>query len=381
MVFQLTPGTEAPAETNIHFPELRLLCVAENACHTLHNVLTLRGALVRDPSAWARYLTETIRLFADTTDTVFASHHWPTWGTDRALHFLEQQRDAYAYLHDQSVRMINAGLTGAEIAEELRFPAELERAWHVRGYYGTLSHNAKAVYQRYMGWFDANPAHLWQHPPVEQARRYVDFMGGADAVTAKARASFEAGDLRWVAEVLGHVLFAEPEHTQARALQAETFELLGFAAESGPWRNFYLMGAAELRGGVIEIPDRTAPDVLASLTSEQVFQSLAVRINGPRAAGRRLLLRWEFTDRGEAWSLLLSNGALTPMPGDAPRGEQPHATLRLARTTLDAVLGRTTTFVEEIGAGRLVLAGDAQALVEFSTFLDRPDPNFAVVTP
>ncbi|MFE1886669.1 alkyl/aryl-sulfatase [Streptomyces diastatochromogenes] len=382
IVFQLTPGTEAPAEMNFHLPDLRVLCVAENACHTLHNVLTLRGALVRDPSAWARYLTETIRLFADTTDVVFASHHWPTWGQGRAVRFLEEQRDAYAYLHDQSVRLINAGYTGAEIAEELRFPPALERAWHTRGYYGSLSHNAKAVYQRYMGWFDGNPAHLWQHPPVEAARRYVEFMGGADAVVAKARTSYDAGDLRWVAEVLGHVLFAEPDHAAARELQAAAFERLGHGSECGPWRNFYLMGAAELRDGVLGTPTRSAPDLLAALTAEQIFQSMAVRINGPRAAeAGRLLLRWEFTDTGETWTLLLSNGALTPVRGDAPRGEPPTATLRLARATLDAVLGGRTTFADEIAGGAVALDGDAGALLTFGTLLDKPDLDFAIVTP
>ena len=382
MVFQLTPGSEAPSEMNFHFPELRALCVAENACHTLHNVLTLRGALVRDPSAWARYLTETVRLFAADSDVVFASHHWPTWGQERAVRFLEEQRDAYAYLHDQSVRLINAGLTGAEIAEQLSFPPELERAWHARGYYGTLSHNAKAVYQRYMGWFDGNPAHLWQHPPVEAAVRYLDFMGGAEAVLAKARRCYEAGDLRWVAEVVGHVLFAEPGNAGARALQADTFEKLGHGAESGPWRNFYLMGAAELRGGIIGTPTRSAPDILAALTCEQVFQSMAVRINGPRAAAAgRLLLRWEFTDTGEVWTLLVSNGALTAMAGEAPRGEQPQVVLRLARTTLNGVLGGAATFVDRIAAGEVALEGDASALITFGTLMDRPDPDFAIVTP
>ncbi|WP_371793604.1 MBL fold metallo-hydrolase [Streptomyces sp. NBC_01471] len=382
MVFQLTPGTEAPSEMNFHFPGLRTLCVAENACHTLHNVLTLRGALVRDPSAWARYLTETLRLFAGEFDTVFASHHWPTWGQERAVRFLEEQRDTYAYLHDQSVRLINAGRTGAEIAEELRLPEALDRAWHARGYYGTLSHNAKAVYQRYMGWFDGNPAHLWAHPPVEAAGRYVEFMGGAEAVLAKARKSYEDGDLRWVAEVVNHVLFADPDNDEARSLQADTFERLGHSAESGPWRNFYLMGAAELRGGIIATPTRRAPDVLAALTAGQVFQSMAVRINGPRAAAAgRLLLRWEFTDTDETWTLLLSNGALTAMAGDAPRGEQPHATLRLARTTLNAVLGGLTTFVDEITTGSATIDGDAMALADFSTLLDTPDPDFPLVTP
>ncbi|MEU9593724.1 alkyl sulfatase dimerization domain-containing protein [Streptomyces sp. NPDC048193] len=390
MVFQLTPGTEAPAEMNIHFPDLRLLCVAENACHTLHNVLTLRGALVRDPSAWARYLTETLRLFADTTDVVFASHHWPTWGQDRALRFLEEQRDAYAYLHDQCVRLINAGHTGAEIAEELRFPPALEERAHIGGHYGSLSHNAKAVYQRYMGWFDGNPAHLWQHPPREAARRYTEFMGGADAVVAKARASFDAGDLRWVAEVLHHVLFTDPGHSEARALQADTFERLGHGSECGPWRNFYLTGAAELRGGVLPAPGRGASSgITAALTVEQIFQSMAVRIDGPRAAAAgRLLLRWEFTGDDsttgpvtDVWTLLLSNGALTPMPGDAPRGEAPHLILRLTRATLDAVVSRTTTFPEAVGDGRITTDGDVTALTTLGALMERPDPRFAVVTP
>ncbi|MGV9288881.1 alkyl/aryl-sulfatase [Streptomyces sp. NPDC003719] len=390
MVFQLTPGTEAPAEMNIHFPDLRLLCVAENACHTLHNVLTLRGALVRDPSAWARYLTETLRLFAGTTDVVFASHHWPSWGQDRALRFLEEQRDAYAYLHDQCVRLINAGHTGAEIAEELRFPPALEARAHIGGHYGSLSHNAKAVYQRYMGWFDGNPAHLWQHPPREAALRYTEFMGGADAVVAKARASFDGGDLRWVAEVLNHVLFADPGHAGARTLQAETFERLGHGSECGPWRNFYLTGAAELRGGVLTPPGRGASSgITAALTVEQILQSLAVRIDGLRAAAAgRLLLRWEITGddpapgaSAEVWSLLLSNGALTPMPGDAPRGEAPHLTLRLTRATLDAVVGRATTFPEAVKAGTITTDGDLTALTTLAGLMERPDPRFAVVTP
>ena len=193
IVFQLTPGTEAPAEMNFHFPERRALCMAENATHNLHNLLTLRGALVRDPRIWARYLTEAIELFADGTDVAFASHHWPTWGRDRIVRFLSEQRDLYAYLHDQTLRLMNQGYTGIEIAELIELPPALERAWHTRGYYGSVSHNVKAIYQRYLGWFDGNPAHLWQHPPVETAQRYVDCIGGVDAVVAKARDYADAG--------------------------------------------------------------------------------------------------------------------------------------------------------------------------------------------
>ena len=193
MVFQTAPGSEAPAEMHFHFPDMRVLCMAENATHTLHNILTIRGALVRDPHAWAGYINEAIDLFGADTDVVFASHHWPTWGHDRAMEYLALQRDLYAYIHDQTLRMMNKGMTGSEIAEAIEMPPALENALHARGYYGSISHNVKAVYQRYMGWYDGNPAHLWQHPPVEAGRRYVEFMGGADAVVEKARGVLRRG--------------------------------------------------------------------------------------------------------------------------------------------------------------------------------------------
>ena len=242
MVFQLTPGTEAPAEMNFHFPEHRVLCIAENATHTMHNVLTLRGALVRDPHVWAAYLDEAIELFGADSDVLFAGHHWPRWGSERIVEYLGKQRDLYGYLHDQTLRLINQGLTGPEIAEQMELPPELAAEWHCRGYYGSVSHNVRAVYQLYMGWFDGNPAHLWEHPPVESAKRYVEFMGGAERVLEQARDSFAAGDYRWVAEVVNHVVFAEPGNEAARQLQADALEQLGYGAENATWRNFYLVG-------------------------------------------------------------------------------------------------------------------------------------------
>lgn len=234
--FQLTPGTEAPAEMNFLLPDHRALCMAENATHNLHNLLTLRGALVRDSRMWARYLNESIVLYADTADVVFASHHWPTWGQDRLVTFLSQQRDLYAYLHDQTLRLLNQGYVGSEIAEQIQLPPALEQAWHARGYYGSVSHNVKAIYQRYMGWYDGNPAHLWEHTPEETAKRYVDCIGGTDAVIAKARDYLAAGDLRFAAQLLNHAVFANPEHQQAKELLAETYQQLGQGAECGTWR-------------------------------------------------------------------------------------------------------------------------------------------------
>ena len=254
IVFQLAPGTEAPSEMYFFFPDRRALCMAENATHTLHDILTIRGAVVREPHGWAQYLSEAIERFGADTDAVFASHHWPTWGRERAIEFLAVQRDLYAYLHDQTLRLLNQGLTGAEIAEDFPLPPALEKAWHAHGYYGSVSHNVKAIYQRYLGWYDGNPAGLWPHPPQAAGQRYVQFMGGADAVVEKARASFDEGDFRRVAQVLDHVVSAEPKHTGARALFADALEQLGFGSENGTWRNAYLSGAMELRAATSARP-------------------------------------------------------------------------------------------------------------------------------
>ncbi|MFI7413841.1 alkyl/aryl-sulfatase [Streptomyces sp. NPDC049627] len=385
MVFQLTPGTEAPSEMNFLLPDHRVLLVAENANHTLHNVLTLRGAEVRDAQAWAGYLTETVQLFADRAEVLIGSHHWPTWGREELTALLCEQRDAYAYLHDQTVRLMNRGLTATEIAEELQeFPGELGSAWHARGYYGSLSHNSKAVYQRYMGWYDGNPAHLWQLPPEDAGRRYVAFMGGTEAVVKKARESFDAGDLRWVAEVLNHVLFADPGHTGARELQAATFERLAHSAENGTWRNFYLCGAQELRqpADVRRTTVGTSGGAMVpALSTLQIFQSWAVRLDGPAAAAHRLQLRWEFTDTAETWTLLLANGVLTPMRGDAPGGGQSDVVLRLTRAEFNRGLMGTTDFASAVAAGTISVEGDRQALLILLGLLEEPALTFPIALP
>ena len=287
MVFQMAPDTEAPSEMLIYFPGFKALCAAEDATHTFHNLLTLRGAVVRDPHGWANYLTETIDLFGGDVEVAFASHHWPTWDNDRVVAFLSTQRDLYAYVHDQTLRMMNKGLTGPEIAEAMELPPALENAWSARGYYGSVSHNVKAIYQRYLGWFDGNPASLWEHTPVEQSKRYVEFMGGADAVVAKARESFTAGDYRWVAQVVNHVVFARPDHTEARELLADTYEQLGYGAENGTWRSWYLSGVTELREGPFGTPTETnAPDIMNELSPTMLFDAIAIQVDGPQSLGR-----------------------------------------------------------------------------------------------
>ncbi|MFB8004964.1 alkyl/aryl-sulfatase [Nocardia sp. NPDC056000] len=379
MVFQMAPDTEAPSEMLVYFPDFKALCAAEDATHTFHNLLTLRGAVVRDPHGWAGYITETIDLFGGDAEVVFASHHWPVWGNERVREFLATQRDLYAYVHDQTLRLMNKGLNGPEIAEQITLPPALENAWSARGYYGSVSHNVKAIYQRYLGWFDGNPAHLWEHTPVEQSIRYVRFMGGADAVVDKARASYDEGDFRWVAQVLNHVVFAEPGHGAARELLADTYEQLGYGAENGTWRNFYLSGATELRDGQFGTPTETnAPDVLNQLTPAMLFDAIAIQIDGPSAWDEKLSLDVVLTDTGQTYRLTLANGVLTysarPQPG------APEATLTATSKELPLlILGGLSA--DGITNSASQLSGDGSVLQRLVAVLDPGDKNFAIVTP
>jgi alkyl sulfatase BDS1-like metallo-beta-lactamase superfamily hydrolase len=374
IVFQVTPGTEAPAEMNFYFPSRRALCMAENATHNLHNLLTLRGALVRDPREWSRYLNEAMELFGAGTDVAFASHHWPTWGTGNVTRFLSEQRDLYAYLHDQTLRMLNNGATGMEIAEDIQLPPALESAWHARGYYGSVSHNVKAIYQRYLGWFDGNPTSLWQHPPQAAATRYVDVIGGQQAVLDKARGYAEAGDLRFAAELLKHAVFADPADSAAREALADVYQQLGYGAENATWRSFYLTGALELRGGVKAPPiGDLGASMAGALTVGQLFDTLAIRIDGPRAASEALTIDWHLTDLKTSVRLELSNGALIQTVD--PKSQAPaDLTLTLTKAQLLGLLGGH-------GLDSIEHSGDPAALGRLMALLDAPDPAFPVVTP
>ncbi|ADB49560.1 alkyl/aryl-sulfatase [Conexibacter woesei] len=377
-VFQLTPGTEAPSEMNFYFPDHKVLFVAENASHTLHNTLTLRGALVRDPRIWAHYLNETIERFGRDADVLFACHHWPRWGTERIVDYLSKQRDLYGYLHDQTLRLLNQGWTGIEIAERFELPPSLDQAWHCRGYYGSVSHNVKAVYQRYMGWFDGNPAHLWEHTTTEASTRYVDFMGGAEAVLAKARESFDAGDFRWVAQVVNHVVFAEPDNRAAKELQAAALEQLGYGAENGTWRNFFLTGAKELREGTLGTPTTTvAADIIVHLSLDQLLDSLAIRLDGPRAWNERIVINWTVGE--QTCVTRLENGVLSHLLDR--HADAPDATIEIPRAGLDKILLGVASPADLVAAGELRIGGDASALVTLLGLFDAPDPDFAIVTP
>jgi alkyl sulfatase BDS1-like metallo-beta-lactamase superfamily hydrolase len=324
IVFQITPGTEAPAEMNFYFPRHRALCLAENATHTLHNILTPRGAEIRDARGWSRYIAEAIELFGDDCEVAFASHHRPTWGSDNIITFLRQQRDLYAYLHDQTLRLLNQGYVASEIAEMIQMPPTLDAHWHTHGYYGTVNHNVKAIYQRYLGWWDCNPAHYWQHPPEAAGARYVETIGGIDATLAKAREYADAGDLRFAAELGSHAVFADPTNRQARELLADVLTSLGYGTEAATWRNIFLTGAHELGQRPTPLPV-SAGAMTAALTITQLFDSIAVRIDGPRAWDTTASLRWHFTDTDETYRMELSNGALIHYDPPGPRRPGRHA--------------------------------------------------------
>jgi alkyl sulfatase BDS1-like metallo-beta-lactamase superfamily hydrolase len=384
LVFQLTPGTEAPAEMNIFLPEMRALCMAENCTATQHNLYTLRGAQVRDALLWSKYIDESLRTFAHHCDVLFASHHWPRWGSPRLSAYLESQRDAYRYVHDQTLRLANLGLTMNEIAEELALPPSLGDEFFNHGYYGTVSHNSKAVYQRYLGWFDANPAHLHPLPPVEAAERYVHYMGGADAILDKARASFAQGDYRWVVEVVNHVIFADPSNEDARHLQADALEQLGYQSESGPWRDFYLTGAMELRsnGTVLKGVRGNAlgSGIVRSMTCELLLDLIGVRLNGPMAGTLRIEVNLTIVDRdGEVWTFGVRNGVLHARADET----HPSPSAEVACSLADfAALASGAQALEELHAHEdFSLHGDRSLFEQFLGVLDVFEFGFEIVLP
>jgi alkyl sulfatase BDS1-like metallo-beta-lactamase superfamily hydrolase len=381
MVFQLTPDTEAPAEMHMFYPGLRALNLAENATHNLHNIYPIRGAQVRDANAWAKYLNEARDRFAVKADVVFAQHHWPVWGNGRVLDYLAKQRDTYKYLHDQTLRLMSHGLKAGEIAERLALPESLEKEWHVRGYYGTFSHNSKAVYQRYLGWYDANPANLNPLPPVERARKTVAYMGGAAAAIARAREDFAKGEYRWVADAMSQVVFAEPDNKDARELGADALEQLGYQSESATWRNAYLQGARELRLGMSAPagPSRAIPDIVRGLNLDLFFDFLGVRLNGAKAPGKTIVLNWNISDLAEHYTSTLQNCALTYLAGR--HADAADATVTLDRTTLNRIILRELALPDAIAAGSVKIAGDATKVAELFALLDDFTVAFEVVEP
>ena len=381
MVFQLAPASEAPAEMHVFLPQSHVVDMAENATHTLHNLLPLRGTEIRDAKGWSHFLSEALERFGPDADVLIAQHHWPVWGHERVIDRLTNHRDLYKYVHDQSVRMMNLGYTPAEIAESLTMPPGLENDWSVRGYYGTLSHDAKSVYQRYLGWYDGNPADLNPLPPVEHAKKAVEYMGGAAATIARAREDYKGGNYRWVAQVMEQVVYADPANTDARALAAQAFEQLGYLAESATWRNAYLLGAQELRSAAAA--SRRSPgvgaDMLHAMSLDLLFDHLGTRVNGPRAGVARIVINWHFTDTKESAVSTLSHGALTAVMGKDAAGAD--ATVTVPRAALESVMLRQRTIDDVISKGEAAIAGNASRVTQLIGVLDDFDAAFPLIEP
>jgi alkyl sulfatase BDS1-like metallo-beta-lactamase superfamily hydrolase len=370
--FQLTPGTEAPAEMNINLPDLHVLDMAENANVTMHNVLTPRGALVRDSKAWAEYLTQSIRLYGDGTQVMMTSHGWPRFGHDAVIAFLTDHRDAYKYLHDQSVRMMDEGLTGPEIANRIALPPALARDWFNRGYYGSMSFNSRAVYQRYMGFYDANPANLAPLDPADQAARYVAAMGGVDKVMALAKAASDTADYRWAVTLLNNVVLADAGHVGARNALASAYDQLGYQSENSLARNIYLEAAMELRGGIKAGRSGGSLDLIRNLPSAMLLDLIAVRLNPDKEKDAAVKLELVFSDRNERFYIVVRNGVLVAEPIAAPGPVD--ATVTMARSSLIPAL-----FLGAPVSGATV-DGDPAALPRLISWLDTFMPDFPIVT-
>jgi alkyl sulfatase BDS1-like metallo-beta-lactamase superfamily hydrolase len=381
IVFAMAPSTEAPTELYMYYPRFKVLNMAEIATHNLHNLLPFRGTEVRDSLAWSKDLNEALDTFGDKSDAIIAQHHWPIFGGARVRDFLKSQRDLYKYVHDQTVRLMNQGFTAPEIAERLELPASLASQWANRDYYGTVRHNVKAIYQKYLGWYDGNPANLDPLPPVEAAKKYVAYMGGADAVIRRAREDFRRGEYRFVAEIVNKLVFADPTNQEARDLAADAYEQLGYLAESGTWRNAYLYGAYELRHGAARIGRGPAlnPETVRSIPTTTLFDLLGVQLNGPRADGKHIVINCDFSDSQTSFVLNLEHSALTYLANKHVSGAD--ASLMLTRDTFDELVLRRATIADAMQSGQIKVAGDPRMAVELFSLFDVFDPNFEIVEP
>ena len=381
IVFAMAPATEAPAELYMYYPQFRVLNMAEIATHNFHNLLPFRGTEVRDGLAWSKYLNEALDAFGDKTDAVIAQHHWPIFGGERVQDYLKNQRDLYKYVHDQTVRLMNQGFTAPEIAEQLQLPSSLGNRWENRDYYGTVRHNAKAIYQKYLGWYDDNPANLDPLPPIEAAKKYVAYMGGADAVIRRAREDFQKGEYRFVAEIANKLVFADPANQEARNLAADAYEQLGYLAESATWRSAYLFGAYELRHGTVKVGRGPAlnPETVRSIPTEMLFDLLGVQFNGPRADGKHILVNWEFTDSQSSFVLTLEHSALTYLANKHIAGAD--ISVASTRDALNEIVLRRATIADAIQSGQIKVAGDVGKAIELFSLFDTFNPVFEIVEP
>ncbi|MES0529830.1 alkyl/aryl-sulfatase [Citrobacter portucalensis] len=379
--FMMAPGSEAPSEMLWYVEEKGMIEAAEDVTHTLHNTFSLRGAKIRDPLAWSKYINDVIGRWGGKANIIIAQHHWPTWGNENVVKLMKSQRDMYRYINDQTLRMANQGLTRDEIAANFKLPSGLEKSWASRGYYGSVSHDVKATYVFYLGWFNGNPATLNELPPVDAAKKYVDYMGGADAIMQKAKTDYAQGNYRWVAQVTNNIVFADPSNREARNLEADALEQMGYQAESGPWRNFYLTGAQELRNGVVKgaTPNTASPDTVKAMSPEMFFDYLAVHINGEKAANAQAVFNVDLGADGGKYKLELENGVLNHSADT--QASNADASITLNRATLNKIILKEESLKQAEEKGDVQISGNHAKLDEFLGYLDSFDFWFNMVTP
>lgn len=379
--FMMAPGSEAPSEMLWYIEEKKLIEAAEDVTHTLHNTYSLRGAKIRDPLAWSKYINDAINRWGDKAEIIMAQHHWPTWGNENVVNLMKGQRDMYRYINDQTLRLANTGLTRDEIAANFKLPDGLAKTWASRGYYGSVSHDVKATYVLYLGWFDGNPATLDELPPEEAAKKFVEYMGGADNILQKAKTDFDQGNYRWVAQVVSKVVFADPNNEAARNLEADALEQLGYQAESGPWRNFYLTGAQELRNGVQKLPtpNTASPDTVKAMSPEMFFDYLGVHIDGEKAANAKAVFNIDLGSDGGKYKLELENGVLNHTAG--AEAKDADATITLNRETLNKIILKEETLKQAEDKGEVKVTGNGAKLDEMLGYMDKFEFWFNIVTP
>ena len=379
--FMMAPGSEAPSEMLWYVEEKGMIEAAEDVTHTLHNTYSLRGAKIRDPLAWSKYVNDVIDRWGGKAKIIIAQHHWPTWGNENVVKLMKGQRDMYRYINDQTLRMANQGLTRDEIAANFKLPDSLAQTWASRGYYGSVSHDVKATYVFYLGWFNGNPATLDELPPVAAAKKYVEYMGGADAIMQKAEADFVKGNYRWVAQVTNQVVFADPSNKAARSLEADALEQMGYQAESGPWRNFYLTGAQELRNGVVKgpTPNTASPDTVKAMSPEMFFDYLAVHINGEKAANAKAVFNVDLGSDGGKYKLELENGVLNHSAN--AQASNADASITLNRATLNKIILKEETLKQAENQGDVRISGNHAKVDELLSYMDKFEFWFNIVTP
>ena len=378
--FYNMPGSEAPAELTFFLPQWNAFCGAEILSHVMHNILTLRGAKVRDALLWSDYIGQSIDRL-DNVETFFNSHHWPTWGHERIITQMQQQQDMYKFIHDQTVRLANISYTPKEIAEKLTLPKSLAGNFHLRGYYGTLSHNSKAVYQHYFGWYEGNPAQLNPLPPVESSLRYVEFMGGADAVLEKAAVYLGKGEYRWVGEVLNHVVFADPDNMLARNMLAEAYRQMGYQAESGPWRDIYLSGAKELseRTRDENLSVFLARDFMLQVPMIEFMKALSVTLDADKAEGERLKINILFTELEQNFVLSIRNSVMHYR--ELPTDSGADASIAISGSLFFQIMMKQVGITDLLTSEELEVEGSVLKLIKFFSLLGEPNDNFNIVTP